>query len=197
MKISLVQLPTSHHGAGEKVFPLGLSRLSSLVPPAYTKSALDMNLFPDPWPELKMLIEEKLPDIVAFSLRNIDPLAGHLVSYLASLKTAVALVRTILPKSRILVGGPAFSLFGSRLMEAVPEIDYGLVGEGEGAFPAIIGKEIGAASVPGLLWRKDGVIRQNPPGQRIDLDKIPAMDTGHFRSCGLHQGKRLCRSCRD
>ena len=131
MKISLVQLPTSHHGAGEKVYPLGLSRLSSLVPAAYTKSALDMNLFPDPWPAFKNLIDDRQPDIVALSLRNIDPLAGHLVSYLSSLKTAAALVRKILPDSRILVGGPAFSLFGIRLMEAVSEIDYGLVGEGE------------------------------------------------------------------
>lgn len=37
MKIFLVQLPTSHHGSGEKVYPLGLSRLSSLVPAEYTK----------------------------------------------------------------------------------------------------------------------------------------------------------------
>ncbi|MFZ3049084.1 MAG: hypothetical protein WA151_24480, partial [Desulfatirhabdiaceae bacterium] len=123
MKISLVQLPTSHYGAGEKVYPLGLSRLLTLVPAEYTKNALDMNLFPDPWPELKTMIEDQRPDIVAFSLRNIDPLAGHHVSYLSSLKTAAALVRNILPDSRILVGGPAFSLFGTRLMQTVSEID--------------------------------------------------------------------------
>lgn len=180
MKISLVQLPTSHHGAGEKVYPLGLARLSSLVPPEYAKSALDMNLFPDPWPELKKQIEDRRPDIVAFSLRNIDPLAGHLVSYLSSLQTAAALVRKVLPDSRILVGGPAFSLFGFRLMEAVSEIDYGLVGEGEMAFPEIIGSDVNAAAVPGLLWRKDGIIRQNPPGPRIALDEIPPMDRSTF-----------------
>jgi putative variant cofactor biosynthesis B12-binding/radical SAM domain protein 1 len=188
MNISLVQLPTSHHGAGEKVYPLGLSRLSSLVPAAYFKSTLDMNLFPDPWPELKKLMEDRRPDIVAFSLRNIDPLAGHLVSYLSSLKTAAALVRRFLPDSRIMVGGPAFSLFGARLMEAVSEIDFGLVGEGEGAFPGIIGRDIDAAAVPGLLWRKDGVIHQNPPGQRISLDEIPPMDLVTFDPADYMKG---------
>ena len=180
MEISLVQLPTSHHGAGEKVYPLGLSRLSSLVPAAYTKSALDMNLFPDPWPALKNLIDDRQPDIVALSLRNIDPLAGHLVSYLSSLKTAAALVRKILPDSRILAGGPAFSLFGVRLMEAVSEIDYGLVGEGERVFPAIIERHIDAGAVPGLLWRKEGRIQENPRGPGILLDAIPPMDRAAF-----------------
>ncbi|MFH1082933.1 MAG: radical SAM protein [Pseudomonadota bacterium] len=206
MKISLVQLPTSHHGAGEKVYPLGLSRLSSLVPVEYIKSALDMNLFPDPWPELKKLIEDWQPDIVAFSLRNIDPLAGHLVSYLSSLKTAAALVRKMLPDSRILVGGPAFSLFGIRLMEAVCQIDYGMVGEGEGAFSGIIASAVDAAAVPGLLWRKNGVIQQNPQGPGISLDQIPPMDlvtfdpvdytkgNAYVAPVGI-EGKRGCDLC--
>lgn len=188
MKISLVQLPTSHHGAGEKVYPLGLSRLSSLVPAKDTKSALDMNLFPDPWPELKELMEDRRPDIVVFSLRNIDPLAGHLVSYLSSLKTAAAVVRNILPDSRIMVGGPAFSLFAARLMKAVPEIDYGLVGEGEGAFAGIIGSDIDPAAVPGLLWRKNGVIYQNSKGFGISLDEIPPMDLVTFDPADYTKG---------
>ena len=188
MKIFLVQLPTSHHGAGEKVYPLGLSRLSSLVSAEYTKNALDMNLFPDPWPELKKGIEDLRPDIVAFSLRNIDPLAGHLVSYLSSLKTAAVLVRKILPDTRILVGGPAFSLFGMRLMEAVPDIDYGLVGEGERTFPAIIGSCINAGAVPGLLWRKDGIIHENTPGPRISLDELPPMDLVTFDPADYTKG---------
>ncbi len=206
MKISLVQLPTSHHGAGEKVYPLGLSRLSSLVPEATTKSALDMNLFPDPWPELKELAEDHRPDIVAFSLRNIDPLAGHLVSYLSSLKTAAAMVRTILPDARIMVGGPAFSLFGTRLMEAVSEIDFGMVGEGERAFPMIIERDIDPGEVPGLLWRKEGSIRQNPPGPGFSLDEIPPIDhvtfdpadytrgNAYVAPVGI-EGKRGCDLC--
>jgi anaerobic magnesium-protoporphyrin IX monomethyl ester cyclase len=53
MRILLIQLPTSHLGAGERVYPLGLSRLAGLVPVDCEKSALDMNLYADFWPELR------------------------------------------------------------------------------------------------------------------------------------------------
>ncbi len=194
MKILLVQLPTSHHGTGEKVYPIGLSRLSSLVPAGYKKNALDMNLFPDPWPEFKKLIENLEPEFIAFSLRNIDPLAGHLVSYLSSLKTAAALVRNIRPDSIIIAGGPAFSLFGARLMEAVSEIDYGLVGEGETSFPRIISKEIDPVSVPGLLWRKEGMIHSNPQAPGISMEEIPPMDTITFDPAGYLKGNAYVAS---
>ncbi|WP_457550995.1 hypothetical protein [Desulfobacula sp.] len=88
MKLLLVQVPTSHLGAGEKVYPLGLSRLSSIVPSGVKKQALDMNIYPDPWVRLKQAIENQGPDLVCLSFRNLDPLAGHQASYLSSLKTA-------------------------------------------------------------------------------------------------------------
>ncbi len=67
MKILFVQVPTSHHGAKERVYPLGISRLAALVPSGFEKSALDMNLYPDPWPVLKEKLENIKPDIVAMS----------------------------------------------------------------------------------------------------------------------------------
>ena len=54
MRILLVQVPTSHLGAGERVYPLGLSRLSSLIPDKIDKWALDMNLSADPWADLNV-----------------------------------------------------------------------------------------------------------------------------------------------
>lgn len=56
MRIILVQLPTSHLGAGECVYPLGLSRLAGLVPADYDLSALDMNVKKDPWGALKEML---------------------------------------------------------------------------------------------------------------------------------------------
>lgn len=137
-RILLVQLPTSHLGAGEKVYPLGLARLASTIPPTFERRALDMNLHPDPWPVLHMLLAEFQPGIVALSFRNLDPLAGHQASYLAVLKTAGLVVRSLLPTARILAGGPAFSLFGERLMAETPQLDFGVVGEGEQVFPGCL-----------------------------------------------------------
>ncbi len=180
MKLLMVQVPTSHLGAGEKVYPLGLSRLSSLVPKEIKKQVLDMNICLDPWTELKERLDRFAPDVVALSFRNLDPLAGHQASYLSSLKTAAILVRTITPKARILAGGPAFSLFGKRLMAEVKEIDIGLAGEGELIFPGLITPNLIPEKIPGILWRNNTQVVSNPTGPKISMDDIPPMDVNAF-----------------
>ena len=180
MKLVLIQLPTSHFGAGEKVYPLGLSRLSSLVPDRVEKQGLDMNIVPDPWDTLKTILEDFQPDMAVLSFRNLDPLAGHQASYLSSLKTGAALVRTLVPACRILGGGPAFSLFGPRLMIEVPQIDFGLVGEGEPVFGRLLAPDEDPSKIPGVLWREGGGVRENPPGPKTDMDRLPPLDTDTF-----------------
>ncbi|SMC66055.1 putative variant cofactor biosynthesis B12-binding domain/radical SAM domain protein 1 [Desulfocicer vacuolatum DSM 3385] len=180
MKILLVQLPTSHLGAGEKVYPLGLSRLSGTVPDSVEKKVLDMNICVDPWPALNEALTQQRPDVVALSFRNLDPLAGHQASYLSSLKTAALVVKNQLPDVRVLAGGPAFSLFARRLMEEVPQLDVGLKGEGELIFPLLVQPDPDYGSIPGIIWRDGGELVLNPPGARIDMDTLPPMDLGAF-----------------
>lgn len=176
----MVQVPTSHLGAQEKVYPLGLSRLSSLVPEEIEKQVLDMNIGMDPWVDLKRILKNFVPDVVALSFRNLDPLAGHQASYLSSLKTAAILAKRLVPKARILAGGPAFSLFGKRLMAEVPQIDIGLAGEGELIFPRLIEPTLDPDKIPGILWRNKDQVVSNPPGPKISMDKIPPMDVKGF-----------------
>ncbi|MDQ7783852.1 MAG: cobalamin-dependent protein [Desulfomonilaceae bacterium] len=189
MRILLVQIPTSHLGAGERVYPLGLSRLSRLIPDRFEKQALDMNLQSDPWPALKQALLDFNPDVVALSMRNMDPLAGHQTSYLSSLKTSARMVRLLVPAARILAGGPAFSLFGKRLMHECPEIDCGLIGEGEGAFPQLLGSS-SLESVPGLIWRSSYGLDDNPRGDHINMDALPEMDVDLFRPADYTRGNK-------
>lgn len=163
MRILLIQCPTSHLGTGEKVYPVGLARLSTLVPKEYEKQCLDLNLHPDPWPVLGAVVERFRPQIAALSFRNIDPLAGHQTSYMSSLQTTAAVVRRLAPDARIIAGGPAFSMFARRLMAEIPEIDAGVVGEGEAVFPLAIGREFSPTAIGGLIYRQDSKIRHNPP----------------------------------
>jgi anaerobic magnesium-protoporphyrin IX monomethyl ester cyclase len=159
---------------------LGLSRLSSLVPKEIEKQVLDMNICPDPWADLKEALERFGPDMVALSFRNLDPLAGHQASYLSSLKTAAALVRALVPDARILAGGPAFSLFGERLMTEISQIDIGLAGEGEQVFPQLLAPTLHPDKIPGILWRDKNQVVSNPQGPKISMDKIPEMDVDAF-----------------
>ena len=176
----MVQLPTSHLGAGEKVYPLGLSRLSALVPETVDKKVLDMNISLDPWQALKHLLDDYQPDIVALSFRNLDPLAGHQASYLSSLKTAALLVRSQTPAARILAGGPAFSLFAKRLMQEVPQIDFGLIGEGEQIFNTLLTSTVTPEILPGIIWRKDDQIMVNPGKEKTDMNCLPTPDYSSF-----------------
>lgn len=181
MKILLVQCPTSHLGAGEKVYPMGLARLAARVPAAYEKKSLDLNLYPDPWPALKACLETFSPQVTAVSFRNIDPLAGHQTSYLSALKTTVRLIRRLAPATRIIAGGPAFSMFAHRLMREIEQIDAGLVGEGEGAFPLLIERDFSPQKIAGLIYRRDGQLRQNrSTAADVDMDDLPLPDTCLF-----------------
>ncbi|MBT8343037.1 MAG: cobalamin-dependent protein, partial [Desulfatitalea sp.] len=190
MKIFLVQVPTSHLGAGERVYPLGLARLSALIGAEHETSGLDMNLNADPWPELKSGLEALQPDLVVFSFRNIDPLAGHQTSYLSSLRTAAKMARALVPHAVLVVGGPAFNIFPARLMHEIPEIDYGLKGEGERAFPAMLSAFSNISRVPGVLFRKEGTVEANPGGPPVLADEIAEMDTQLFRPSDYLAGNR-------
>jgi anaerobic magnesium-protoporphyrin IX monomethyl ester cyclase len=181
MRILLVQTPTSHLASGERVYPLGLSRLSNVVPERYEKWGLDMNLSADPWPELKNALLDAKPDVVALSFRNLDPLAGIRASYVSSLKTSARMARQLAPQAKILAGGPAFSLFGERLMQEIPEIDCGLMVEGESAFRQMLSPSCDLASLPGVICRKAGRLDRNPPGPRLAMDAVPEMDLDLFR----------------
>ena len=130
--------------------------------------------------ELKLRLETAHPDIVVLSFRNIDPLAGHQASYLASLKTAALLVRKTAPSARIIAGGPAFSMFAKRLMQEIPQIDIGLKGEGESVFPKLLAADLNPGGIPAILWRgKDG-LQSNPMGAKIAMDNLPSMDLLSF-----------------
>lgn len=180
MRILFVQLPTSHLGSGEIVYPLGLARLSALTPDYHVQSGLDMNLARDPWQELTLLLRDFSPQVIALSLRNIDPLAGVQASYVSSLKTAVHVARLLVPEAAIIAGGAAFSLFAEQLMQEIPEIDMGLVGEGEAAFPGLLESIAEPDKVPGLIWRKGDTLIHNSKGTAVDLDRLPDLAMACF-----------------
>lgn len=180
MKILLIQVPTSHLGSGERVYPLGLSRLAGQIPGDFEIHTIDMNLKPDPWMDLYRLVVDTKPDYTALSFRNIDPLAGHHASYLSSLRTAAVLIKRFSPDSVVMAGGPAFSLFHERIMTEIPEIDYGIRGEAEKVFPLLLQKPIACQNIPGLIWRRCNQVVSNPKGAAMDMDDLPDINTDCF-----------------
>lgn len=88
------------------------------------------------------------------------------------------------PRATVVVGGPHPSAVREALWDDLPEVDYGIAGEGEPALPLLLtALESGAsptalAAVPGLLWRRDNQPRANPAVVLENLDELdqPAWD---------------------
>lgn len=85
-----------------------------------------------------------------------------------------AYIRARRPEVRIVFGNVHVSSLGAPILEKFPEIDYLVIGEGEGALLDLAdGKS--PAEIGNLIWRDDsGRIIANPRRDRIlDLDELP------------------------
>ncbi|MHC1741605.1 MAG: radical SAM protein [Syntrophobacteraceae bacterium] len=204
MRILFIQA-VSTHDCGELVFPLGLARLAASVGEAHEILGLDLNLAPFPWPELVQKLEGFRPRLIAISFRNLDPLAGNLLSFVPQLKTLSAILRTYAPESKVILGGSGFTLFAERLMMELPEVELGFAGEADIAFPLLVDHLETPRSIPGILWRHgDGSIRRNEvaaPCQQLDDLPLPdwrPFDPGRYRDLNQYvafMGVETKRGC--
>ncbi len=152
MRVLLLQAVSTIPG-GECVYPLGLARLAAMLKGKHELRGLDLNLAPYPWPAVIEAADGFQPQAVCISFRNLDPLAGNLISFVPPLKTLATLLRHCAPRARLIIGGAGFSLFARRLLEEVPELDLGLIGEAEQSLPLLLRRLDTPATVPGVVLR--------------------------------------------
>lgn len=170
MRVLMVQTPSVEGITQERVYPIGIVSLATyLKGSAHEVALLDMNLEADAFGALKERLLSFQPDVVCFSLRNIDPLANKTSSLIPPFMVTVRLAAAVLPKARIIAGGTGFSLFPERLMQELPEIHYGIVGEAEKSFPALLDALDNPPPLPGLCRRMAGKVTVQPPSREFDM----------------------------
>lgn len=103
------------------------------------------------------------PDVVGVTLRNLD--TGHFfhsVGYVAPTAALVASIRRDFA-GPVVLGGAAFTLSPQLLLAAIGA-DLGVVGEGEGVFPALLARLDAPHEVPNVVYRdpRDGAVRATP-----------------------------------
>jgi radical SAM superfamily enzyme YgiQ (UPF0313 family) len=162
MRILLVNTNTNRHLSPP---PLGLAFLSSaLKAHGHEVRIADLMFADDPGLALGAALDEIAPELVGFSVRNLDtqtmldprcPLPG--VRGLVSLARARR-IPTVL-------GGTAFTTL-PREMLTYMQADYGIAGDGEPGLVMLaeaLERHAPCNEAPGLVWQTDGEVKSNPP----------------------------------
>jgi len=162
-KILLIQSYIS--GVAGLVYPLGLVNLATILKKeGHIVSIADLNVMGDS--RMDMLADILLsfkPDIIGISLRNIDSTHESQVTfYYLELGPLLKTIRKSWPDAHIIIGGTGFSLFARAIMAEHPEIDYGIIGEGETTLLRLLLHFDLPESVDNLIVRKQDQIVLTP-----------------------------------
>lgn len=177
MRVLMVQAPSVETFTSERVYPIGIVLLAGILKKkGHQMEIVDLNLGQDPYGVLQEKLLDFRPEVVGFSLRNIDPLGNKNTSLLPQFVAAVRLTACILPEARLVAGGTGFSLFPVRIMQELPELDYGIVGEGEHVFPTLLESLDSPGPLPGLCIRQGEKVQLLPPAADFDMAGYIAPD---------------------
>lgn len=145
-------------------------------------STVDMMFEKDPETVLRQALSQNQPDLVGFSLRNLDNQnVSEPISYIDTYKNLVDIAQEQAPT---VLGGSAFSTFPGEMLTYVGAT-CGLAGHADKHFGLFLEEyeekgPNGPFSVPGAVWREGDAVKQNPQ----DVDGFPNPEDGHI--CWKH-----------
>jgi radical SAM superfamily enzyme YgiQ (UPF0313 family) len=137
--------------------------------------------------ELTAKLGEFDPDVIGISIRlvfgdELDPTAPFGTRHTDLRPRVLEIVNVIRQYSncRIILGGPGFNYYARAWLEYL-DLDYGICGEGEEAFPLFLKQLLEGGdiySVPGCVFRRDGGFYSVPqrPVENLDGQALPAYD---------------------
>ena len=126
---------------------------------------------------------QKKPDVVGFScyIWNIEE----------TIKV-IQMLKTVLPETKIVLGGPEVSYDSNHWLRKVPEIDYIIMGEGEVSFKELmqfLNGDISLEAVRGICYLEEGKFKIHAQPPKIDLRELPS--PFRFEEDLPHLGKRI------
>jgi anaerobic magnesium-protoporphyrin IX monomethyl ester cyclase len=167
MKIFLVQAYLGRREA--PIFPLGLAYLASNLINHDVK-VFDPNVADDPYGELAKQVKGFNPEVIGISLRNIDTTQyGDPYYYFKTVQPTIDLLKGINQKATLVIGGSAFSIFAEKIMERIPEIDFGVYLDGEESFPELLDNLKSPEAVKGIYYRENGMVKFTGYRQTTDF----------------------------
>ncbi len=147
-----------------------LLALGAYVEKEFETRVMDCTVMPDPWGDLEREVASFKPDVVGLCCIG--------TTYLYDSLNAARLVKTVSPRSRVIIGGTHPTLAPEEVLTLGPDVDFCCIGEGEETLAEFIraasGGEKDFSSVKGLAFR-DGsrIIRTEARPFIEDLDSLP------------------------
>ncbi|MBD3369216.1 radical SAM protein [Candidatus Fermentibacteria bacterium] len=189
MRIILAQAPAGR--PEPPVFPLGLAFLAGQLK-GHDIRAIDLALHRDPAAALRRAVGSFDPDVIGFSLRNIDD-SSYPITYSYFLPFG-EVVRSLEDwNGTVVVGGTGFSIYPRQVMQRAPRVDYGIVGEAELEFPGLM-ERIEKETVPrraGGTLLKAGHVDLS----RLDSPAYEVFDIEPYRGKRYSVGVQSRRGC--
>ena len=181
-------------------FPLGLAYIASMISDNDIV-VFDPNIVTNPLQKLRKTIENFNPDLVALSLRNIDgQLSFNISSYYEPFVSMIKIIKESAPFSKLIVGGPGFTVFAEEIMKRNPEITFGIVSNGELAIVDLLKNLQHPERVKNLFFRDNGQLHFTGLGPSPQLDSLPApfleaFDMSKYKQFPYSMGIESKRGC--
>jgi len=180
LRILLVQSPAGRPEA--PIYPIGLAFIAGQLS-RHELKGLDLSLGNNYRVLLRDSIVSFNPEIIAVSLRNIDDSSYPVTySYVKPFSDIVDVLESW--EGTMIAGGTGFSIYPEIIMERFPRIDYGIPGEGDEMFPALIDHLERGTTIEGwsgeriLPWKEADLSSLSPPDYRfIDTSRYTAPDS--------------------
>lgn len=158
-KILLVQQYLGDNNEVGPVYPIGLSYIAtSILQTNWKVEVFDMNTSLNPYDSLLNTIFTFKPDVIGFSLRNIDNVDYENFNYFYDgLNVIIPILKE--HSKYLIVGGAGFSIFASQIMEQYKEISFGIVQEGEETIVELLlslNNDTPLSNIKGLYYRENG-----------------------------------------
>ena len=159
------------------VAPLGLAVIAANIE-HHDISIIDPNILPLPVEDTLRQITDYSPDVIGVSLRNIDTTKySDQFLYYIHFKEFIRSISAVKGDAPLVLGGSGFSLFPERIMETVPEADFGFVQEADLTFAGFLDGGLNPLAVKGVYYREGGVkFSGSPEPPDLETLKTPRWD---------------------
>jgi radical SAM superfamily enzyme YgiQ (UPF0313 family) len=185
MKVLLVSANTEQ--INMPVMPLGMACVKEAARIAgHTVHALNLMTPADVGSQLPAAIDDFTPEVIGVSVRNIDDQSMAQPRFLLDAVKPVMSACRRLSKAPVVLGGAGFSIFPQSVLDYLGS-DFGIQGEGEGAFTSLLsclGRKDPVPDLPGLYFPNGRRARLPATANVLDDCSLPDPD----RSLSSHPG---------